>query len=163
MPIKVIQTTTRVLLSLSACPCVCLHILDSFFLLTNTGFTIFHLLCKFFSAKPESQGLVTDLWFSHQDLVLFPTATTSTSAWPGTKALLQAAAGREQFEIKTWLAVVSSCYTWLCLSFLVAFEAVKWRNCSFYKQLLSLCYILNNMLVYKEKPLPGTQSWGGDT
>lgn len=56
-PIKAIQTTTRVTLSLN--PPVCVHTYCTLFLLNNYASHCFPSLRKFFSAKLKGQGLVT--------------------------------------------------------------------------------------------------------
>ena len=66
--IKVIQATTRARLSLSLWVCACVYprILYSFFPTNKYSicFTTSRLCGNSFSAKPKSQGLVTDHWSS---------------------------------------------------------------------------------------------------
>ena len=120
-PIKVIQTTTRVLLSLSLPVCLSAHT-GLFFLLTNTGFTIFHLCANSFLQSQRARalsltsGLVTRIWCSHCHN---PNLSLARNQSPASSCCRPRA-----LEIKTWLAVVSSCYT-LVVSF---FPSSVWSS-----------------------------------
>ena len=112
-PIKMIQTTTRVLLSLSLPVCLSAHT-GLFFLLTNTGFTTFHLCANSFlqsqraRALSSTSGLVARIWYSHRHDPSLSLARNQSTA--------SSCCRPRALEIKPWLSVVSSCYA-LVVSF----------------------------------------------
>ena len=102
-PIKVSQTTTRVLLSLSLPVCLSAHT-GLFFLLTNTDFTVFHLCANSFLQSQRARalsltsGLVARIWCSHHH---DPSLSRARNQSPASSFCRPRA-----LEIKPWLALV---------------------------------------------------------
>ena len=86
--------TTRVRLSVSEPTHVSIHTYCTLFPPPNKHlFNYFPSLWEFFSAKPKTQGLVTDHWPSSEDSV-FSQPRLGLNFWWGNQAPLQAAAGQ---------------------------------------------------------------------